>query len=386
MKEREKNNLFFRAETTHSQTLNDGALNNYNGVSTFTSSANVNTTLFMQSLGFSAKNTYNRYLFEESSPVSNLFLGLKYMIERDGKDKTSTYFAEVNRFGETALLENQAYLPLGFLANSELADLEFTTTGNGFDFQNRLFTAATGVTEDVWHRIGSFRIYGDGVNVFEEDGQGCCKYDSTVDKGDLTYSFTAETDGFVCVQLDLPKRNEFYVSVNGEELYKEKISLQQMLAVKDVKAGDEITLRIVCPNGESSSTTVTAAVLDADVFNQGYQVLNASTWRLTKFRSTRLEGTIDCDRDGLLYTSIPQNGNWHVFVDGQETQTVKVGNCMTAVSLTEGTHTVRFVYRNPGFELGWKISAASAGVFALWIFMTRKDRKRGKSARKPAEN
>ena len=80
MKEREKNNLCFRAETTHSQTLNDGALNNYNGVSAFTSSANVKTTLFMQALGYGAKNTYNRYLFEESSPVSNLFLNLKYMI------------------------------------------------------------------------------------------------------------------------------------------------------------------------------------------------------------------------------------------------------------------------------------------------------------------
>ena len=86
MKEREKNNLCFRAETTHSQTLNDGALNNYNGVSAFTSSANVKTTLFMQALGYGAKNTYNRYLFEESSPVSNLFLNLKYMIERDGQD------------------------------------------------------------------------------------------------------------------------------------------------------------------------------------------------------------------------------------------------------------------------------------------------------------
>ena len=59
---------------------------------------------------------------------------------------------------------------------------------------------------------------------------------------------------------------------------------------------------------------------------------------------------------------------------------------MTAVSLSAGTHTLRFVYRNPGFSLGWKISAASAAVFALWIFMTRKDRKREKFDRKPAEN
>ena len=72
----------------------------------------------MQALGYGAKNTYNRYCFEESSPVANLFLNLKYMIERDGKDKESTYFAEINRFGNTALLENQAYLPLGFLTET----------------------------------------------------------------------------------------------------------------------------------------------------------------------------------------------------------------------------------------------------------------------------
>ena len=142
---------------------------------TFTSSANVNTNLLCRAWASARKNTYNRYLFEESSPVSDLFLGLKYMIERDGKDKASTYFTEVNRFGDTVLLENQAYLPLGFLANSQLADLEFNVTDNGFDFQNRLFSAATGVNGQVWHRIENFRIFGDGVNVFEENGQGYCK-------------------------------------------------------------------------------------------------------------------------------------------------------------------------------------------------------------------
>ena len=47
MQERERDTLFYRAETTHSQTLNDGARNGYNGVSAFTSSANVKTTEFM---------------------------------------------------------------------------------------------------------------------------------------------------------------------------------------------------------------------------------------------------------------------------------------------------------------------------------------------------
>ena len=383
MKEREEGNLFYRAETTHSQTLNDGALNGYNGVSAFTSSANVKTTLFMQALGYGAKNTYNRYLFEESSPVANLFLNLKYMIERDGKDKQSTYFTEVNRFGNTALLENQACLPLGFLTEPALSELAFTTTGNPFSFQNDLFSAATGVDGDVWHKLGgdSLVIRGDDVQITEENDTGYCRYTSTAAKSEVTYSFTADREGFACIQLELPKRNEFYVSVNGVELYKEKISLPQMLAVGDVEAGDTIGVRIVCGEDESSTMTVRAAILNPERFREGYEVLNASTLTLTKFRSTRVEGTIDCGRDGLLYTSIPQNGNWQALVDGTPVETTLVGACMLALPLSAGSHSVTLIYRNAALALGWKISLACAVMFAALLLTCYRSEIRPKSGK-----
>ena len=368
MKERE-DDLFYRAETTHSQTLNDGALNNYNGVSAFTSSANVKTTLFMQTLGYGAKNTYNRYLFEESSPVANLFLGLKYMIDLDGKDKTSTFFSEANHFGDTTLLENQAYLPLGFLAETELAELEFDASGNAFVFQNELFTAATGMESEVWHRIPgeNLSLSTSGVTIIESNGNGYCQYGDTLDNSNVTYTYIADRDGFLCIHLDLPKRNDFYVSVNGVELYKETISLPQMLAVDDVKTGDVIDIRIVCDAGENSSMTVSAAILNHDRFWQGYDILNASTLKLTEFESTYVEGTIDCDRDGLLYTSIPQNGNWSVTVDGKETEIKLVGDCMVAVELPQGQHTVAFTYHNAAFSLGWKVSLICAAAFLALV-------------------
>jgi uncharacterized membrane protein YfhO len=389
MKEREHKNLFYRAETTHTQTLNDGALNHYNGVSAFTSSANVKTTLFMQSLGYGAKNTYNRYAFEESSPVANLFLGLKYMIDRDDKDKTSTFFAEKNHFGKTTLLENQAYLPLAFLAEPELAQLEFDSSGNAFQFQNGLFTTATGVEQEVWHRISgdNLTLTATDATITDQDGTGYCKYRDTKKNGNVTYSFVADRDGFVCLHLNLPKRNDYYVSINGVELYKETISLPQMIAVDDVKAGDVIDIRVVCDAGENSTMTVNAAILNNDHFWRGYQILNASTLQLTAFESTCVEGIISCDRDGLLYTSIPQNGNWQVTVDGREAETKLVGDCMTAVDLSEGSHRVRFTYRNPAFALGWKVSLGCAAVFAMLAWMTEKPKlskkkpKRGKYQR-----
>ena len=371
MHEREEDTLFYRAETTHSQTLNDGALNNYNGITAFTSSANVKTTLFVQSLGFSAKNTYNRYLFEEASPVSNLFLGLKYMIDRDGKDKQSAYFDYVHHYGNTYLYENTAYLPLAFLTERALAEVDFSNS-SVFKLQNRIFSAATGVEGDVWHTVSgsSLEITGEDVTVSDTNSSGYCAYSDGLKNSKVYYTYTVEQDGFMCVNLNLPKRNAVSISLNGVELYTESMSLPQMLAVGDVVVGDVVTVRMTCKENEKGTMTLTAAILNNNRFREGYELLNASTLELTTFRNTYVEGTISCDRDGLLYASIPQNGSWSVLVDGEEAEIKLVGDCMIGVELTEGVHTVTYIYRNAAFSLGWKISAVCAAVFlALYLIV-----------------
>jgi len=386
MKEREEDTLFFRAETTHSQTLNDGALNRYNGVSTFTSSANVRVTEFMQALGYGAKNTYNRYCYEEASPVSNLFLNLKYMIERNGRDRDSEYFKEIHRYGDVTLLQNRAYLPLGFLAEEELASLHFNIKGNGFLFQNELMKAAAGVEEDVWKLMtgSSLTIEGIDVTITDQNTSGYCGYKDSLKGGTIVYRYDVDSDGFFCVDLDFPKRNDVSIWLNGTELYNETMSLSQMMAVADVVVGDVVEIRAVCKSANESGTlTVNAAILSRDVFSRCYEILSASLLDLEYFSNTRVSGTIICNRDGLLYTSIPQNGNWEVWVDGEPVEAVAVGDAMVAVMLSEGYHYVSFRYRNDAFALGWKISLVSAlAFFALYCYGGQKKTVKGKYFRK----
>ena len=369
MHEREEDTLFFRAETTHSQTLNDGALNGYCGVSTFTSSANVKVTEFMQNLGYGAKNTYNRYCYEEASPVSDLFLGIKYMIERDGRDRESSCYSSINTFGDTTLLQNNYYLPLGFLAEAELADVIFTGSGNKFRFQNELMTAAAGLEGEVWKLMSDVTITAEDVTITDQNSSGYCAYEDGMKGATIVYSYTADVDGFMCVDLNMPKRNNVSLWKNGEQVYSETMSLQQMMAVGDVAVGDVVEVRASCKNANEKGTiTINAAILNEDRFRQCYEVLAASTLELTSFENTRVEGTINCDRDGLLYTSIPQNGNWSVKVDGQPALIYLVGDAMIGVMLPEGEHQVVFTYRNAAFSLGWKISAACVLLFVILIY------------------
>ena len=365
MKEKGDNELFYRAEVTHSQTLNDSALNDYNGISSFTSSANVNVTKFMKVLGYGAKETYNRYCFEESSPVSNLFLNLRYMLERDGNVEENNYFDEVHHYGKVYLLENNAWLPLGFLTESQILNTDVNTTDTTFVFQNKLFQSATGLTDNVWiNESGKkLKISGKDVTVSPQATSGYCYYTAGSAGGRVIYTYEAERDGLFCIDLVLPKRNKISVWKNGVELFNETYSLPQSMAVSQVKKGDIIELHFTCGANTKSYTTVRAATLDEEVFRKGYDILNASTLELTTFKNTKVEGTINCNRAGVLYTSIPQDGNWTVLVDGEPAQISLIADVMIGVNLTEGEHTVTFTYHSEAFSLGCKITLVCVVIF-----------------------
>ncbi len=366
MQELEADTPFYRTETTHTQTLNDGALNDYHGVTTFTSSANVKVTEFMQALGYGAKNTYNRYSFEESSPVANLFLNLKYMIERDGKLEENAYFDDIYSVNNVHLLQNNAYLPLGFLCNSQLLNVNFRVEANRFLLQNSLIQQAAGINSDVWYTLSgnALTIKGTGTDITPQPSTGYCAYTTQNGKtGTITYSYTATRKGFMCIDLDLSKRNNYSVYLNNVLLYSETHSLPQMISVSDVMPGDVVQIKLKCKENENGTIKIKAAILNETLFRQAHEKLSASVLNITSFENTKIEGNIDCRNDGVLYTSIPQNGNWYAVVDGKPAETVTIGNAMVGLLLSKGNHTIQFVYKNKAFSIGWKVSLACLLIF-----------------------
>ena len=392
LKEREEALDFFRTEVTHAQTLNDGALNGYNGLSTFSSSANVRTTQFMEALGYAGRNNWNRYCWEESSPVANLFLNLRYMVERDITPAPNSYFDAIHSYRKITLMENKAYLPLGFLAEKALADVDFLET-NPFTLQNQMFKAATGIKENVWQTVSPtcLEVVADGdVQVKISNVSGYTSFESGSQGGKLTYTYTMTKAGFLCMDFTLYANKQFSVWHNGIKLYSESYSLPQTLAVCDVQPGDVVEVIIECAVESNSAVQVKAYLMDSETFWAGYEILAASTLELTEFSETYISGVIECDRDGLLYTSVPQcgnertentvdengkahkattspEGNWSVYVDGVKVDNVLVGNAMIAVELTEGLHTVELRYENKAFKYGKLISLGCAGVFGAIV-------------------
>ncbi|MBQ3214957.1 MAG: YfhO family protein [Oscillospiraceae bacterium] len=398
IKQREEGSDFYRVETSFKQTLNDSSLNDYSGISTFTSSANVRVTSFLEAMGLASYPSYNRYLYEQTSPVSDLFLNLKYQVERENIPVENDYFDTLYNFDGVYLLENNHYLPLGFLAESSLSEatLEYLTTKpdgrseiNEFTKQNKFFSLATGIDEDVWDMVdgSSAEVTGHNIGMFEGEPKTnnettWVRYYSLDEAGSMDICYTVHSSGFFALEIYLSEENDFTLYRNGVELFTTSSSVSQIIGVSQVEPGDEIKIHVECPVDSKVTSSKPAvfnlrpAILNHEVFQQGYEVLAASTMDITEFSDTLVKGTIDCNRDGLLYTSIPYYENWSVEVDGKPAEIVAVGDAMISVQLTEGSHTVTFRYENKAFNYGAIISGACLIIFLCLVFIPRYIKKR----------
>ena len=330
----------------------------------------------------------NRAYVGNNSPVTNLFTGVKYMLCTNNAVANNPLFELITPGDGVNLYRNTAYLPLGFMADPELLDLTFSeSTQDSFEFQNQLFSAATGIDVPVYTPIPQeewLRLVTDDTNIIQENGFTISYTESTDDKGHFFYAYTAQSSGLLTIYLyNDSKTDDYTVFRNNEELFTASIVENcQMLCIGNVEEGDEIRIKISCPpqkNGADRKQTksrISGAILDLGVFLQGYDILNRNTLQLTSFSNTSVAGNIFCSEAGLLYTSIPQDGNWSVYVDGKKAEYKLVGEAMLALELGAGEHTVEFRYCNKAFVVGCCISGISVVVLIVLHLITKKQNKK----------
>ncbi len=382
----------WRAEVTSTQTLNDGALNNYNGLSMFNSMANVNMTRFFENFGMMGWKSGNRFTYAESSPVTNLFMNLKYLIARDGIYRNTYDLSEAYTAQSEKLLLNNHYLPMGFMTNSNLSswvENDNEDQFNPFDKQNEFFKLATGLNEDVYTRL-------------EVVTQG--HYDSTqfsVNKSDYGYytfncldtsitphvkwNYTAPQDGIYCMYADIDGGDDVTVMQNDESQSKTySMGRSYIACIGYFNAGDKISVYSQLKQGQAGSAKVYVNLFNQDVFEKGYDILKQDVMTTTSLTDSSMEGTINVTNDGLFYTSIPYEKGWTAEVDGEKVEITPVGGSLLAFPLSQGEHTIRLYYYPNGFWAGFAVSAMCALAFAficIYIYIYRK--KKVKTAKAP---
>ena len=351
---------FYRTDIDGLRTFNESSLYNYNGLSFYSSTANVDVTRFMVGLGLPGFIP-NNYWYAETSPLANAFLNMRYMISRRGNPADNgVYWETAGEAGDVLLLENRRYLPLGFMVNEDITG--YVHHSNPFLSQNDLFRRATGFDEDLFEYI-----------------EDISALDQKDERGSTLWNFKTQSDELIYAYCEV-NSNAIMGIFNGDNI---RIIIpvfdgaHRIFTVGSFSQGDTVSLLLTA--GDAS---IYLGYLNSEIFERGYDLLADETWNLTQFTDTRVSGRVTALKDGVLYTSIPGDKNWNVFVDGVKSEIVLIDNAMSAVRLKEGTHTVEFRYFNKSLAAGIIVSLVSLAVFAGLILMnTLRSRKQGKGIR-----
>lgn len=380
--------LFTRTEVTNTNTLNDDALNGYHGVSIFTSSANVNFNRFSRALGLSSWPGSNRYAYLEGTPFANMMLGIKYLLDRDNQHLNCSYNTLLASAGETKLLENSAYIGLGFMTDSALSDfVRKSSASSPYQEQEELFHLATGLEGTLFTRIEAAGVEESEHCTLREPVSGGKQYSfnatNAAEDEKVSVLYTIPADGLYSATSTIEQGGETVsVYLNGSFLFSRSIKVQSLFSLGDLRAGDELKLTYTAKAGKSGKITLEVVQMDAALFDAGFAKLSDEPWVLTEFSDTRLCGTIEAKQDGLFYTSIPYEPGWSAYVDGEkvtlaegydpQSEDIVLTDAVIAFPLTAGSHTIELRYEAPGLKVGAVISAASLLLLAALLFVRRR--------------
>ena len=109
-------------------------------------------------------------------------------------------------------------------------------------------------------------------------------------------------------------------------------------------------------------------------FEEGYSFLSENQMEITLFDTDYIEGRLSSNRDGILFTSIPYDEGWEIFIDGKKAEAKKAAGYFLSCPIEKGEHEITLKYTVPGIKTGAAISLVSLLTVMGWMLLNLKSR------------
>lgn len=123
---------------------------------------------------------------------------------------------------------------------------------------------------------------------------------------------------------------------------------------------DSFDGEILCNFGTIGNYTfdgIEVAAVPIDNFKQQAETLSQNRLEITANEGDYLKGTVNAEKDGILYLSILYTPGWNIYVDGKKTDTYRVNTAFTGVQVDAGQHEVELVYHPVGYPYSFLLFA-----------------------------
>ena len=124
--------------------------------------------------------------------------------------------------------------------------------------------------------------------------------------------------------------------------------------------GEDVTVRFEFDAAATQyhSDVPTFVQVNQEKFENAINALQKGNLVVTDYSDTRIEGTIKADKDQFVFTTIPYDKYWNVYVDGERVETYATMDTLLSFDITEGEHEIKMVYVSLPFYCGLGVTLA----------------------------
>ncbi len=389
---------FYRMELADLRTRMDNSWLYYNGASVFSSMAYEPVAKLQNRLGMMG-NTINSYTYNPQTPVYNMMFSLKYIVNNETPDvfELSPNYTQTYTYDKFTVYRNNYHLPVAYLVDSSVADWadaeyitqwENNTAKDPFALQGDYFNLATGGMGSPFVYIEPSYIDYSNLEPFTESTSSrSFIFDKTNDDLDAAAIFTLmpQTDGNIY----------FYFYVQGAESRSLTVTTPRgtvshtvdqscILDIGYHYAGETVIVNLPV-EAEYGTLKFMAYTLDEAILKEGYEILKNQQVFIEEFDDTSIKGRVSALTDSLIYTSIPYDTNWKVYIDGELASSdryVAIGNALLGVKVDKGNHNIEFRYEMSMLYVGGLITIITWLMIALFYLVRKLRKASGKKSKK----
>lgn len=104
-------------------------------------------------------------------------------------------------------------------------------------------------------------------------------------------------------------------------------------------------IEISYPSEEDIEETLEVYRFNKEEFEKAYNILKENQIKYTSYSDNKIEGTINVDKEEIIFTSIPYDKHWRVTIDGKDAKTFPVLNSLLGIECNPGNHTIKIEYK-----------------------------------------
>ena len=327
-----RSSVFYRIEKGESRTKNDGAWMNFPSASLFSSVASAAMSDFFKSVG--CESSTNAYSVKGSTPFIDALFATRYGIYPD-QQPADGLKEQIGRQGSMWFYENKYTLPVGFVMPQDMETNWVLDSGNPANVQNDL-SSVLGVS--------NLLVPAEGVSEGKK------------------FTFTADASGDYYVYVTNKKVEEVSAEIGERSLSFDNVDRGYFLELGYLPKGQEVILQSQTDGNPAMQAEIWR--FDPEAMEEIYQCLSKSPLELSSWTDTGLAGSINTPEGGTMFTSIPYDKGWKIWVDGTAVSGRPVFDAFLGVDLEPGEHKIRLSYEPQGLKTGAVITGVSAAAVA----------------------